>query len=108
MKPPGSYAKRARLWAERGTHNIAGKVAKSKQQPLGQIEPRGARGVTGKGNNYSHPRVRACPPWLNLCANVLFRIGSLRLPPIAGYASQNCWSAAQRIRRRGYKEALDG
>jgi hypothetical protein len=29
-------------------------AAKSKQQTLGEIEPRGSRGITGKGNNHSH------------------------------------------------------
>ena len=34
---------------------------KSEQQTLGQIEPRGSRGVTGKGNNHSHPRDPRAP-----------------------------------------------
>src|SRR5215813_3580869 len=28
-------------------------------------------GHHGEGNNYSHPRFRACPPWLNLCPDVV-------------------------------------
>ena len=34
---------------------------KSEQQTLGQVQPRGSRGITGKDNNHSHPRVPRAP-----------------------------------------------
>jgi len=34
---------------------------KSEQQPLGQVQPRGSRGITGKDNNHGHPRVPRAP-----------------------------------------------
>src|SRR5262249_13874610 len=34
---------------------------KSEQQTLGQVQPRGSRGNTGKDNNHSHPREPRVP-----------------------------------------------
>ena len=49
------------LWSLSTRRGAFPAFSRSEQQTLGQIEPRGSQGVTGKGNNHSHPRVPRAP-----------------------------------------------
>src|SRR5215471_6367601 len=62
-RPLGSEAAEQRALVQDRTR-LARSVAEAERLDgvaLKRIEPRGTRGVTGKGNNHSHPRVPSVP-----------------------------------------------